>query len=268
MKIDPEQVERRGLNMCATAAKTRDTILMFDVPWETYDRLINALEDHRFRHTYQEGTLEVFSPILYGVDWRMYERILRAFGDRRFPHTYQEGTLEIMMSPSERHEEIKEFLGYLIKTTAIECGFWIRSTGSATRRDKSLMQGLEPDQSYFIVKKPPGKSPAADKTLPNLVVEVDLRQVAARRLESYAALGVSEVWRYRKGHVDLLGLSESRRFDILETSVILPLLTTKDVNRFLERMLVDGEAPATREFIAWLRKRIKKPARRSRKKES
>jgi Uma2 family endonuclease len=243
--------------MCATAAKPHDTVLLFDVPWTTYDRLINAFGDHRFPHTYQEGTLEVLSPILYGVDWRMYEKILRAFGDRRFPHTYQDGTLEIMMSPSERHEEIKEFLGYLIKTTAIACGFWIRSTGSATRRDKALLQGLEPDQSYFIEAKPPGKRPRSDQTAPNLAVEVDLRSVAAHRLESYAKLGVRELWRYRKGRVELFRLVEGHRYESVEQSGLLTILTAKQINHFLSRMLDVGEASATRAFLAWLPKQTK-----------
>lgn len=254
--------------MFATAAKTCDSILLFDVPWETYERLINALEEHRFRHTYQEGTLEVFSPILYGVDWRMYERILKAFGDRRFPHTYQEGTLEIMMPPSERHEEIKEFLGYLIKTTAVASGFWTRSTGSATRRDKALLQGLEPDASYYIAKKPISKKKIANPSFPNLVVEVDLRPAAARRLDSYARLGVDEVWRYRKGEVEFLCLDNRGRYRPQPTSSILPFLTAKEVNRFLKQMLLDGESPATRDFLAWLPRQIKKSARSPRKKDS
>ena len=136
--------------MCATTADSTATILLFDVPWTAYTGLIDALPDHRIPHTYQEGTLELFNNVLLAVPWGAYEKILDAFGDRRFPHTYQEGALEIMMSPSEEHEQIKSFLGRLIETAALKLGIHFKAVGSATQRDKTLLQGLEPDESYYI----------------------------------------------------------------------------------------------------------------------
>ncbi|HEY2881409.1 MAG TPA: hypothetical protein VGJ15_03225, partial [Pirellulales bacterium] len=54
------------------------------------------------------------------------------------------------MSPSDEHEWIKGFMGRLIEMAALECGVPIRSAGSATRRNKKVAQGLEPDESYYI----------------------------------------------------------------------------------------------------------------------
>jgi Uma2 family endonuclease len=244
--------------VCSATARSTDTVLLFDIPWATYDALVNAFGDHRFRHTYQEGTLEIFDNPLYDIPWSTYEKILKAFGDHRFPHTYQHGTLEIMMSPSEEHELIASFLGRLVEATAFECGIPIRSTGSATRRHPKLLQGLEPDASYYIENPSTGRGKPAlgRKTLgpPNLVIEVDIRRPDLRRLQSYAELGVTEIWRYRKGTVEFLIRSKKSGYKRANQSCGLPLLTPTGVTRFVQRLSKTDENSVLSSFVDWLRK--------------
>jgi Uma2 family endonuclease len=243
--------------MCATTADSTTTVLLFDVPWTAYTGLIDALPEHRLRHTYQEGTLELFKNVLYDVPWGAYEKILSAFGDRRFPHTYREGALEIMMSPSEEHEQIKSFLGRLIELAALELGIHFKAVGSATQRDKKLLQGLEPDESYYIpyVAKPHGKATSAQKkSPPDLAIEVDLRKLDLERMKSYAKLGIRELWRYRKGKVEFFFLSPERSYELVGKSRVFPVIGSKDVTRFVKKMQATDDFSATRSFISWLTK--------------
>ncbi len=247
--------------MSATAAKLPSNTLLFDVPWEAYEGLIDALPEHRIRHTYRDGTLELFSNVIYWVPWSAYEKILKAFGDRRFPHTYQDGTLEIMMSPSEDHEQIKSFLGRIIELTALELGIRFKAVGSATQRDKKLIQGLEPDESYYITAAPKPRSKVAGttkKSPPNLAIEVDLRKLELKRMKSYARLGIRELWRYRKGTVEFFRLSSKREYHAVKHSVAFPMIGSADVTRFLKEMQATDDYSATRSFIAWMRKQLRK----------
>lgn len=258
--------------MRASTVKSTNSILLFDVPWKAYEGLIDALPDHRVPHTYQEGTLELFKTVFYDVSWEAYEEILEAFGDRRFPHTYQDGALEIMMSPSEDHEQIKSFLGRLIEITCLELGVHFKAVGSATQRKKARLQGLEPDESFYVPYVPKqhtvGARGAEKKQVPNLAIEIDLRKLDIPRLTSYAKLGVRELWRYHKRKVEFFILSRSKEYKRVGASRIFPMIGSKDVTRFLDEMRVTDDYSATQSFLDWLRKQIKKSAQPSRKKES
>ena len=221
--------------MCASALQSAETILLFDIPWEAYEGLVDALPGHRMRHTYDCGTLELFKNVLYHVSWEAYDKILDAFGDRRFRHTYQEGTLEIM-SPSNEHEWIKRFLGRMIEMAAWEQKMSIRSVGSATRRKKDLLHGLESDESYYLGHDPiPRRGRRAENLPPpELVVEVDLRRPDLDRLESYAVLGVKEVWRFRKEKVEIFLLGkEHDTYKSSKKSLAFPLLTAEILSRLV-----------------------------------
>lgn len=251
--------------MCASVSQpkrkpiSRESILLFDVPRETYEALIDALSEHRVPHTYQEGTLELKKTLFFNVPWDRYENILAAFGERRFPHTYQDGTLEIMVSPSNEHEWIKRCLGRMIEMTVIEFGIPIRSAGSTTQRQEKVMQGLEPDESYYIEHEPLVRGKrllAAKKVLPpDLVIEVDLRKLNVARMKSYAKLGIHELWRYRKGKVEFFCLNTKRAYEPVERSHAFPMIASKEVAKFLRTLAKTDENTAIVQFVSSLRKK-------------
>ncbi len=255
--------------MCATAAKTDRSIVLFDVSPRTYKGIVKALGDRPFRLCYDGGTLQLESSILRGVDWRTYSKLVHAFGDRHFRHTYQEGTLEIMMSPSIQHERIKGLLAHVVKLTALECDIWIMSVGSATRRAKMLSHGLEPDESFHLGRRPSGKKGLpGPSTPPDLAIEVDLRRPELERARSYAKLGVTELWACRHGSVLIRRLSPKTMYVPVERSGLLPLLTADHLTRLVKQMFESDETSTLRGFAAWLRKEVKKITRSSRKKET
>ncbi|MDZ7615864.1 MAG: hypothetical protein U1E05_02605, partial [Patescibacteria group bacterium] len=83
--------------MTATKSPTDETIVLYGVPWEVYVGIDDALAGCRFRHTYDQGALEM-PRVVYDVAWASYLEFLKAIADFNLRHTYDEGTLE-MKSP-------------------------------------------------------------------------------------------------------------------------------------------------------------------------
>lgn len=139
------------------------------------------------------------SIVLYDVSWEQYERILEVFSDRRFRHTYDRGTLEIM-SPTAKHERVKRILDRLIEVLAEEFNLDIASFGSMTQRRSKKRRGLESDECYYFACEPLIRHKedldfSVDPP-PDLAVEVEVSRSAVGRLPVDASLGIPEVWRY------------------------------------------------------------------------
>ena len=77
------------------------------------------------------------------------------------------------------------------------------------------------------------------------------------RMEIYAALGVSEVWRHDGKTLTIECLAEGR-YSAQEASRALPLLQRGDILRFLEASQTMGETSWVREFRRWVRGQIEK----------
>ena len=60
--------------------------------------------------------------LLEDVTWELYERLLQAVGNRPIRLTFDEGRLEIM-SPLPAHEGVKEFIGQMIENVRRWLGF-------------------------------------------------------------------------------------------------------------------------------------------------
>src|SRR5256885_2253237 len=115
--------------------------------------------------------------VLEDMSWSFYERMLKEIGDRPIRVTYDDGRLEIM-SPLSEHEIIKKFIGRMIEMLTFVMGIELSSLGSTTFRRRERRKGLEPDECYFVqnatkvrgVKRwNPKKHPP-----PDLAVEVDI----------------------------------------------------------------------------------------------
>src|SRR5688500_86372 len=87
--------------------------------------------------------------VLEDMSWGLYERLLREIGDRPIRVTYDQGRLE-MMSPLPEHEDAKKIIDLLIRGITLELGIEVKSLGSTTYRRKDRQKGLEPDECYFF----------------------------------------------------------------------------------------------------------------------
>jgi Uma2 family endonuclease len=88
--------------------------------------------------------------ILSDVTWKDYERLLAIRGDHSAPRlTYLKGLLEIM-SPSRDHENIESYIGRLVEAYCLERGIRFSPFGSWTLKDKKTERGAEPDECYVL----------------------------------------------------------------------------------------------------------------------
>jgi Uma2 family endonuclease len=201
------------------------------------------------------------SVVLSDVSWDAYEKILEAFAERRLRHTYVDGMLEIM-SPLRAQEWRKSFIGRLIETMAWRLGIPIDSAGSTTLRLKLKRRGLEPDESYYVANEPVVRG-REDLDLrkdppPDLVVEVDVTHKSLDRLEAYAKLGVPEIWRHDGQTMEFLKLDSRRKYVPIKTSLSFPGISPADIQRYLELLTTKDQNSILDEFVAWLDKTHRK----------
>jgi Uma2 family endonuclease len=194
--------------------------------------------------------------ILKGVSWETYERLLAEHaGESGTRFTYDSGVLEILV-PSARHEKPNRILASLVEVLAEEMALNIESLGSTTLKRPDLLKGFEPDSCFYIQHAEAIRdNEEIDLTVdppPDLVLEIDITSPSLDKFPLYAAVGVSEVWRYDGTHVTMYRLADERYVEIMH-SVVLPLLTTERATRFLEER---KQVPSTvwlRAVRAWVR---------------
>src|SRR5262249_12678957 len=137
--------------------------------------------------------------LLSNVNWQSYEDLLEKLEERHIRLSYDRGELEIMTLTHE-HEHYGSLLGRLIEALTEELNVPIHSGGSTTFKRKSKRRGLEPDKCYWIQNEPSmrGKKTFDVKTdpPPDLAVDVDISSSSLKRMAIYAALGVPEIWRF------------------------------------------------------------------------
>lgn len=198
--------------------------------------------------------------VLHEIDWTTYMRLLRVFdrSGRKFRLTYDRGTLEIM-SPLWRHEVPAELLGNFIVVLVEELSLPCRLGGSVTLRRRRKQRGLEPDKCYWIVSAPllQGKR-ELDLRIdppPDLAIEVDVTSSSIDRMGIYAALGVSEVWRFSIGGI-VFHILESGAYQVRPNSLSFPQLTSADLPAFLAQWGQTDDSAIVRQFREWVKQQM------------
>lgn len=247
--------------MSLKSVEPSEFVVLYGVPWEAYEGLLDALPDHNLRHAYDRGTFELRS-LLWDVSWDAYERILEAFGDHPLAHTYDRGSLEILMSPRVDHDWIKSILGRVVEMIAFVLDIPIKSVGSTTLWRRDVRQGLQPDEGYYVHNEPRvrGKltfDPDIDPP-PDLAIEVDVTSKSIKRLPVYAALGVPEVWRH-DGHAIVFFELQNGNYEPIPQSRAFPFLKPDDLNRLLEQIETVDETSLLKSFANWVRVQATSP---------
>src|SRR6266516_2340218 len=96
---------------------------------------------------------EIDHLVLDGVSWELYEHLLKVADNRRLRMTYDNGELEIM-SPLPEHEWTKIVIGDMIKAILEELDVPRLGLGSTTFRRRLKKKGLEPDDCFYIQNQP------------------------------------------------------------------------------------------------------------------
>lgn len=198
------------------------------------------------------------SVLLHGVSWELYERLLTEINNHRLRHSYSDGTLEIMVI-SYGHERPKVIITRFIETLTEELDIPLISAGSTTLKSQLKLKGVEPDECYYIAH---AKQMAGRQELdlesdppPDLSIEIDVTSTVLNRLDIYAALGVPEIWRLHKGQLEVYVLEEDR-YTPRQKSSAFPCLPMDEIAAFLEsdEKLTDTER--VKRFRHWVRERL------------
>jgi Uma2 family endonuclease len=169
--------------------------------------------------------------------------------------TYEEGTLEIM-SPLPIHERYRRLLGRIVEVTTEEMDVEMASFGSTTWSREDLRKGLESDECYYVQNELAVRGKVtidlkADPP-PDLAIEVDITSSSGNRMNIYAALGVPEVWRFDGESLQIYRLQQGS-YEAQERSGVLPALRAEDVQRFLQTSLESGETRWVKRFRQWVK---------------
>jgi Uma2 family endonuclease len=195
--------------------------------------------------------------LLRGVSWSEFEAILEELGDHRSARVaYDNGILEIM-TPLPEHEDDKESIGDLLKALLEELDIEFRTLGSTTFKNQQMLQGIEPDQCFYIQNEAliRGKK-RLDLQVdppPDLVLEID---VTSRTHPSiYEALKVPELWRFEKGKLQINVLRDGN-YIVEAESKIFPGLPIETLTQYSQQSKILGRNATMKLFRQWVQQWI------------
>src|SRR5438876_8667197 len=161
--------------------------------------------------------------IFCGISWKGYLDLDKRLGDDRSgPRLYYiDEKLEIMTTSNE-HERIKEWMGDFLADYFMQAGIDIIARGQATMRLALKEAGAEPDKSWCL---------GQEKEFPDLVLEIALTSGGVNKLEVYRAFKVPEVWFWRRNKLEIYALGSSGDYKLLRKRRLLPALNVWLIER-------------------------------------
>jgi Uma2 family endonuclease len=194
--------------------------------------------------------------VLHDISWETYERLLADHVDSSAPRfTYDHGELEIL-GPSTAHEVANRTLALFVELVAAELSIEVSNVGSMTFKRKDLLRGFEPDSSFYIQNEPIVRESAqidlAHDPPPDVIVEIEITRSAIAKFPIYAELGVPEVWRLDGERVSTLVL-EDGEYREAQTSAALPLLSNEVLTRFMSESRALRRTAWIRQVREWVR---------------
>ena len=193
--------------------------------------------------------------VLRGVSWSTFKALMADIGeDRAYRIAYDQGMLEIMV-PYEQHEEPKILISSFVEALVDELEIEIRQLGALTLEREDLTRAVEPDTCFYIqneslVRGKEIKLPHVPP--PDLVVESDYTHSSLNKFNIYAALGVPELWRYRKQTLQVYQLVEGK-YDQTAKSLAFPFLPIAEIPGFIEQSKTIGQRTSVRLFRTLIR---------------
>ena len=188
--------------------------------------------------------------VLKGVSWSTFKALLADVGDdRAWRIAYDKGVLEIRM-PLEEHEEPKRLIESFVEAIVDELEIELRSLGSLTLEREDLTRAVEPDSCFYIQNESlvrgrninlPNDPP------PDLAIESDYTNSSVNKDAIYAALGVPELWRYRRQSLQVYQLVEGK-YEMCDRSLAFPFLPVAEIPSFIEQSRTIGQRAAVRLF--------------------
>lgn len=176
--------------------------------------------------------------VLPNVSWETYERLLEDLSDCSAPRlTYDRGRLEIM-SPTPEHEKLKRRIEQIADVVAAELDARVDSLGSTTFKREDIDRGFEPDSCFYVAQadRVRGKKriDLDEDPPPDLVIEIDITSSSIPKMPIFAHFGVPEVWQYDGSSLRMSKL-EGSDYVSIDRSLSFPILTAPVLEDFLAK---------------------------------
>jgi Uma2 family endonuclease len=193
--------------------------------------------------------------VLEDVSWEFYERLIKEIGERHIRVTFDSGRMEIM-SPLSKHELYGEWIGRLIELICLDRSIPVVSLGSTTFKLRRKKKGLESDKCFYFRNSQAaahieGQFDPALHPAPELAVEIDITRRSIPRQPIYAALRVPEIWRFDGKQLQVLHLSSDGEYIQRARSRSLPFLPMSEFAAYIPRIKEANQILVLREFRQW-----------------
>jgi Uma2 family endonuclease len=193
--------------------------------------------------------------IFRNIAWDEYKTIVKELGHApRIRMAYDKGILQIMTT-SPKHERIAAMFGWLVLEISKELRQHLESIRSATLMNEAVRKGTEADDCFYIqhASQVVGKDIDFDiDPPPDLAIEVNITSPSLKKFPIYAALGVPEIWKYKRGRTRFYQLVDSD-YQEISHSLAFPFLTPDAITEYVHKGLEKGQVPTLLEFADWVR---------------
>ena len=193
--------------------------------------------------------------VVQNVSWQEFEDILAKSGKNRAARiAYSKGILEIM-TPLPEHETTKLFITDFVEMLLEGFNIEFYSLSSTTFKNELIETAIELDNCFYIENeaKVRGKN-KLDLTIdipPDLALEVGVTSRTYRDI--CAALGVSELWHFEQGKLQINVLQEGKYVEVEFSPHFsdFPLQTV--IPDYITQVKTVGRNKAKRSFRGWIR---------------
>lgn len=198
--------------------------------------------------------------ILSDVPWKQYVQLLRILDEQHVRLTFDRGVLEIM-TLSHEHESEGYIVCRFVDTLTEVLAMPVKGGRSTTFKRRKKLKGLEPDGCWWIKNEArvrgKKKIDLRIDPAPDLALEIDISHSSLDRMKIYAALGVTEVWRYDGTTLLFYLLQDNAKYTVAAESLSFPALKPSDLLPFIAMHAEMDETSVVRQFRAWVEKEFK-----------
>jgi Uma2 family endonuclease len=198
---------------------------------------------------------------LRDVSWDLYILLSDAIGERQSVYLAFDGRDLEIMTKGRIHEVYRERLARIINAMTFELRIRCRGVGETTWKRPEIARGLEADLGYYFT---PEKLAADSRSLarmsrdiadypnPDMAVEIDISPPEVDRPAIYAALKVTEVWRFGEESMVIEHLQPDGTYAPSESSRFLPV-RAEEVYRWVAVEDSSDELAWEQRLREWIR---------------
>ncbi len=199
--------------------------------------------------------------VIRGVGWHVYETLVDSIGEDQHVRIAYDGMDLEIMTTGYVHEGFKGLFGRLMDLVTEELDIPCLDAGQTTWKRPGIDRGLEADQCYYFDRKKLAvvaeawarkSNEISDYPNPDLAIEIDISRSEIDRASIYAAMRVSEIWRFDGKDLVIEQLGANGQYAVSKTSRFVPILPD-EVMAWINAEDVINRTGWVRQLRAWIR---------------